>query len=65
MLIQDKDENQSVVICDDTSVSVMEVGNGQVQLRNLDPYDVKTLYEDPISFKWYSPLIDLFEHLPH
>ena len=62
MLIQGREENQSIVICDDTSISTLKVSNG---LGNLDLNDVKASHEELIPDKWYSPLTDLLEHLAH
>ena len=65
MLNQGREENQSIVICDDTSISALKVSSDQVKLGNLDPNDVKTSHEELTSYKWYSPLTDLLEHLAH
>ncbi|NQZ23998.1 MAG: carbon storage regulator [Colwellia sp.] len=65
MLIQGRENNQSIVICDDTSISALKVSNGHVKLGNVDPNDVKPSHEELIPYKWYSPLTDLLEHLAH
>ncbi len=65
MLIQGRVKNQSIVICDDTSMSALKGCNGHVNLGNCDPNDVKGSDEELIPYKWYSPLTDLLEHLAH
>ncbi|ALO34836.1 hypothetical protein CMT41_08990 [Colwellia sp. MT41] len=65
MLIQGREENQSIVICDDTSISALKVSNDQVKLETLDANEVKASDEELIPYKWYSPLTDLLEHLAH
>ncbi|WP_057831802.1 hypothetical protein [Colwellia sp. TT2012] len=64
MLIQGSEKNQSIVICDDTSISAPKISNGHVKLENLEPSDVAS-HEELIPYKWYSPLTDLLEHLAH